>query len=53
MTLPRNLDEAWAFLGALTPGDWALFRLGLGTVLVVVAIAGLAVWAAAKVARRG
>jgi hypothetical protein len=51
--LPRNLDEATAFLGSLTPGDWANFRLGLGALLVVVAFAGLLVWALAKVARRG
>jgi hypothetical protein len=49
MTLPRSLDDALAFLGNLTPTDWAAFRLGLGTVLTIVAVAGLAVavWAAA------
>jgi hypothetical protein len=43
-SLPRNVDEALAFVGGLTPDDWASFRLGLGTVLAVVAIVGLAVW---------
>jgi hypothetical protein len=49
MSLPRSLDDALAFLGSLGPTDWAAFRLGLGTVLAIVAIAGLAVavWAAA------
>jgi hypothetical protein len=47
MTLPRSLDDALAFLGNLGPDDWAAFRLGLGTVLAIVAVAGLAVavWA--------
>jgi hypothetical protein len=53
MTLPHNLDEAAAFLGALTPADLANLRLGLVTVLVIVAATGLLVWALAKVARRG
>jgi hypothetical protein len=53
VSLPRNLDEAWAFLGALTPDDWSNFRLGAGTLLLVMAIIGLLVWALAKATRRG
>jgi hypothetical protein len=51
--LPRSLDEAAAFLGALTPEDWADFRLGLGTLLLAVAIAGILVWAVRTASRRG
>jgi len=42
--LPRNLDEAAAFFAALTPGDLADLRLGLETVLVLIAIVGFAIW---------
>lgn len=50
--LPRNLDEAASFLGAITPGEWASFRLGLLTVLIGVAIVGLVVWALLRGPRR-
>jgi hypothetical protein len=53
LALPRNLEEAAAFLGALTPDDWADFRLGLGTVLMALAITGILVWALRTVTRRG
>lgn len=42
--MPRNIDEAWAYLGAITAEQWANFRLGALTVLVVAGFIGLGIY---------
>jgi hypothetical protein len=43
--LPRSLPEALGWLTALPAADWANARLGAETLLAVLALVGLAVWA--------